>query len=59
LVGDEIILQSHPLSPVPARILKYPQEADVVGQVVGVAMRLDDWQPVDSVAGSKERRALN
>ena len=38
LVGDEIILQSHPLSPVPTRILKYPQEADVIGQVVGVAM---------------------
>lgn len=36
----EIILQSHPLSPVPARILKHPQDAEVVGQVVGVAMRL-------------------
>jgi len=59
LVGDEIILQSHPLSPVPARVLKYPQEADVVGQVVGVAMRLGDWHPVDSAAGSKERRALS
>ena len=26
----EIILQSHPLSPVPARILKHPQDAEVV-----------------------------
>jgi len=59
LVGDEIILQSHPLSPVPARILKYPQEADVIGQVVGVAMRLGEWRPLDSAPGSKERRALN
>jgi transcriptional regulator with XRE-family HTH domain len=59
LSGDEIILQSHPLSPVPTRILKYPQEADVVGQVVGVAMKLGDWHPVDAVVGSKERRALN
>ena len=59
LVGDEIILQSHPLSPVPARVLKFPQEADVVGQVVGVAMKLGEWHPVDSVPGSKERRALN
>lgn len=39
----EIVLQSHPLSPVPARILKHPQEAEVLGQVVGVAMRLGDW----------------
>jgi transcriptional regulator with XRE-family HTH domain len=59
LVRDEIVLQSHPLSPVPARILKYPQEADVVGQVVGIAMRLDDWRPIDSLRGPKERGALN
>jgi transcriptional regulator with XRE-family HTH domain len=38
----EIVLQSHPLSPVPARILKHPQEAEVLGQVVGVAMRLGE-----------------
>jgi hypothetical protein len=38
----EIILLSHPLSPVPARILKHPQEAEVLGQVVGVAMRLGE-----------------
>jgi len=39
----EIVLQSHPLSPVAARILKHPQEAEVLGQVVGVAMRLAEW----------------
>jgi transcriptional regulator with XRE-family HTH domain len=43
----EIILQSHPLSPVPARILKHPQDAEVVGQVVGVAMRLGEWHAPD------------
>jgi transcriptional regulator with XRE-family HTH domain len=43
----EIILQSHPLSPVPARILKHPQDAEVVGQVVGVAMRLGEWYAPD------------
>lgn len=46
----EIILQPHPLSPVSPRILKHPQEAEVIGQVVGLAMRLADWyspgQPV-------------
>jgi transcriptional regulator with XRE-family HTH domain len=41
---DLIVLQPHPLSPVSARVLKYPQEAEVLGQVVGVAMRLGDWQ---------------
>lgn len=43
----EIILQSHPLSPVPARILKHPQEAEVLGQVVGVAMRLGESSAPD------------
>jgi len=43
----EIVLQSHPLSPVPPRILKHPQEAEVVGQVVGVAMRLVEWYAPD------------
>lgn len=43
----EIILQSHPLSPVPPRVLKHPQEAEVVGQVVGVAMRLVEWYAPD------------
>jgi hypothetical protein len=40
---NEIVLQPHPLSPVQPRILKHPQEAEVIGQVVGVAMRLDGW----------------
>lgn len=42
--GDQITLQPHPLSPVPVRILKHPQDAEVIGQVVGVAMRLGDWR---------------
>lgn len=46
----EIVLQPHPLSPTSPRILKHPQEAEVIGQVVGLAMRLAEWyspgQPV-------------
>lgn len=42
--GSSIVLQPHPLSPVSVRILRYPQEAEVLGQVIGVAMRLGDWQ---------------
>ncbi len=45
LKGDELVLQPHPLSPQPVRVLRYPQEAEVVGQVVGVAMRLGDLSP--------------
>ena len=37
---NSLILQPHPLSPTPVRILKHPQEAEVIGQVVGVAMRI-------------------
>lgn len=36
----ELILQPHPLSPCSPELLQYPQEAEVIGQVVGVAMRL-------------------
>lgn len=39
----EIVLQPHPLSPSTPRILKHPQEAEVIGQVVGMAMQLDGW----------------
>ncbi len=41
---EELILQPHPLSPNPTpRAMRHPQEAEIVGQVVGVAMRLDLW----------------
>jgi len=60
LTREEIILQAHPLSPVAPRVLKYPQEAEVLGQVVGVAMRLGEWRSVpDSSQAPKERAALN
>jgi hypothetical protein len=39
--GEEIIAETHPLSPERARILRRPQ-VDVLGQVVGVAMRLSN-----------------
>jgi len=52
--GDRIVLQSHPLSPVPVRTLKHPQEAEVIGQVVGVAMRLGGWQVLYSEREQKE-----
>ena len=40
LQGGKIVLQPHPLSQVPVRILSYPQEAEILGTVVGIAMSL-------------------
>ena len=45
LKGDLLVLQPHPLSSVSVRMFKYPQDAEVLGQVVGMAMRLDEWRP--------------
>ncbi len=59
LSGESIILQSHPLSPVAVRVLRYPQEAEVIGQVVGVAIRLGEWRPLETSPTQKERSALN
>lgn len=59
LKGDSLTLQPHSLSPVPVRVLRHPQHAEVVGQVVGIAVRLGDWRPVETLPDSKEREALN
>jgi transcriptional regulator with XRE-family HTH domain len=63
LKGDHILLQSHPLSPVAVRLLRHPQDAEVIGQVVGIALKLGDWRPVESASEPKpeerERAALN
>lgn len=59
MAGETIILQSHPLSPVPARVLRYPQEAEVIGQVIGVAIRLGEWYAPATLAMQKERPTLN
>jgi transcriptional regulator with XRE-family HTH domain len=40
LQGGQLTLQPHPLSPEPVRIYRHPQEVEVVGEVVGVAMQL-------------------
>jgi transcriptional regulator with XRE-family HTH domain len=55
---DAIVLQPHPLSPVSVRVLKYPQEAEILGQVVGVAMRLGEWVYPDFQPTSKGRSIL-
>jgi len=42
--GEHLLLQPHPLSPVNTRLLHRPKEVEVIGQIVGVAMRLDIWR---------------
>lgn len=55
---DSIVLQPHPLSHVQVRVLKYPQEAEILGQVVGIAMRLGDWHYPDFQPTPKVRSTL-
>ncbi len=63
LKGEQIVLQPHPLSPVPVKMLRHPQEAEVIGQVVGIALKLGEWLPMESLPApkpeSKEPAALN
>lgn len=56
---NQLVLQPHPLSPVQPRIVKDKQEAEVLGQVVGVAMRLVDCFPSPSGKVVKAPRELN
>jgi len=57
--SDQLVIQPHPLSPVAPRIFRQPHEAEVIGQVVGVAMRLSDWKPAASRIESAPRERLN
>ena len=44
LKDDKLILQPHPASLCTPEIYKYPSEIDMVGQVIGIATRLDQGQ---------------
>ncbi len=41
VIGSILTLKSHPLSPVKTRLVKLGSEAEIIGQVVGVAMQLE------------------
>src|SRR3984885_278642 len=56
---EDLVLQPHPLSPVPVRVLRHPQEAEVIGQGVGIALKLTEWQTFGSAPGAKAQSALN
>jgi hypothetical protein len=57
LSKDNLIIQPHPLSPTPEVLIKrHPQEAEVIGQVVGIAMKLGEWQPCQVEGRTQESR---
>ena len=45
LSDREIVLTPHPLSPVAPRSLRYPQDVEVIGRVVGAAVKWGGWRP--------------
>lgn len=57
LVEDKLILTPHPLSPVKTRIFAFQQEAEIIGQVTGVAMRivLSLAEPADEILKGPSR----
>ena len=55
----KLLTQPHPLSPSIPRIFRCPQEAEVIGQVVGVAMRLDERSSENDGLLAKIRNRLN
>ncbi len=57
--GDRLAVHPHPLSAQKLRLFKHPTEAEVVGQVVGVAMRLGDWRMIDSASSPRKPQELN
>ena len=56
--GDRLILQPHSGSPSEPRVLAYPADVDVIGQVVGVAMHLQA-QPVETKIKRRVRSAVS
>lgn len=56
---EDLILQSHPLSPVQPKVVRH-SHAEVIGQVVGIAMKLGEWRSYpDASRAPKERAALS
>jgi transcriptional regulator with XRE-family HTH domain len=52
LVEDKLVLTPHPLSPIKTRIFVFQKEAEIIGQVTGVAMRivLSPADPTDEIS---------
>lgn len=57
LVKDTLVLTPHPLSPAKSRIFIFEKEAEIIGQVTGVAMRivLSLTEPGDEISKAQSR----
>jgi transcriptional regulator with XRE-family HTH domain len=55
LEGNYLLLVPSPKSPVPIRHLRFPQEADIVGRVIGFAQQIAPLQSKDIVAHGPSR----
>ena len=51
---DKLLLLAHPLSPVKSRSVTFPKDAEIIGQVTGVAMRIGISLPegVEKISGA-------
>jgi transcriptional regulator with XRE-family HTH domain len=58
LKGSQLTLVPHPLSGAPVRQLAYPDEAEVIGQITAVAMRLASTPEVRTCADSDASQRL-
>ena len=45
LSGPTLVLRPHPMSPARTRLFRHGSEVEVLGQVSGIAMRLNGWMP--------------
>ena len=43
--AGSLIVQPHSSAPVPAEVFRYPEEVEILGQAIGVAMRFDRVKP--------------
>jgi len=51
--GSRLLLVPSPESPVPIRYLRYPQDAEIVGRVTGIAMLIAQFQTASVAEASK------
>jgi transcriptional regulator with XRE-family HTH domain len=51
LERGSLVLHPHPLSPESVRTFRHPSEAEIIGQVVGIAMRLIEGPACENGAG--------
>jgi hypothetical protein len=40
-------------------VLRHPKDAEVIGQVMGIAVRLGEWRAVNALPDLREPEALN